>query len=112
MSAEFREFKIDGEVGEPGESGKLTFWSLLYQLNSGIERGFEESEIIYEVIQAMEPGNTTRTYLEGRRNLTVAKLIKIMRGYFGEGSASEIYKQMPHRLGTKLPINLSPTCFR
>ena len=50
MSAEIREFEIDGDIVEPGQMGKLTYWSLFYQLNTGTERGFEEFEIIYAMI--------------------------------------------------------------
>ena len=65
MSIRFRNFKIDGAVGDPGEKDKITFWSLLYQVNAGVHRGFEEAEIIHAVIQAITPGNSTRVYLEG-----------------------------------------------
>ena len=94
MSARFKEFKINGTVGEPGEKGKLTYGSLLHQVNSGIERKFEESEIIAAVIRCITPGNTTRIYLEGRRNLTVTKVMRTMKNHFGEGDVTSVYKQM------------------
>ena len=59
MSARFREFNIDWDIEEPEEKGKISYWSLRYQVNSGIERGFEESEIIPAVIGAMSTGNAT-----------------------------------------------------
>ena len=32
----FREFKINGKIGTPGQKEKLSFMSLIYQMNSGI----------------------------------------------------------------------------
>ena len=67
---------------------------MLHQVNSGLDRGFEESDIISAVIKAITPGNQTRIYLEGRRKLTLAKLMRTMKNHFGEGNVSTIYKQM------------------
>ena len=36
MSIRFRDFKIDRAVGAPGEKEKITYWSLLYQVNAGV----------------------------------------------------------------------------
>ena len=94
MSICFRDFKIDGAVGDPGEKDKITYWSLLYQVNAGAHRGFKEAEIIHAVIQAITPENSTRVYLEGRRNLTLTKVMRTMRSHFGVGDASVVFKQM------------------
>ena len=55
-----KDIEIDGEIGEPGEEGKLTYWSLLYQVNAGMDREFKESEIIHAIIPSITPGNSTR----------------------------------------------------
>ena len=94
MSARFIDFTIDGVIGEPGEKGTLTYWSLLYQMNSGIDKGFEESEVINAVIQAIKPMNTTRIYLEGRRNLTICKVMRTMKSHFCEGDVRTTFKKM------------------
>ena len=94
LSARFKDFKINGTVGDPGEKGKLTYGSLLHQVNSGVARNFDETEIIDAVIRAITPGNATRIYLEGRRDLTVNKMMRKMKNHFGEGDVSTVYKQM------------------
>ena len=89
-SVKLKDFKISGTVGEPGEKGKLTYGSLAHQINTGIDRGFDETEVIAAVIRAITPGHTTRTYLEGKRKLTLAKLMSTMKAHFGEKDVTEL----------------------
>ena len=42
-SVKLKDFKMSGTVGEPGEKGKLTNGSLLHQIDTGIDRGFDET---------------------------------------------------------------------
>ena len=48
-----REFKLSGHVGEPGQTEKLTFVSLMHQIDSGLKRGYKESEIVDAVIRGI-----------------------------------------------------------
>ena len=41
-----REFKISGQIGEPGQTEKLTFVSLTHQIDSGLKRGYKENDIV------------------------------------------------------------------
>ena len=94
MLARLRDFKIDGICAEQGEEGNLTYLSLVYQVNYGIDRGFEEPEIINALIQTSTPGNVTRKYLEGQRCLTLAKVTSTMKNIFGVGHVSTFFRQM------------------
>lgn len=40
-----REYKLSGKFGEPGQTEKLTFVSLMHQIDLGLKRGYIESEI-------------------------------------------------------------------
>ena len=48
-----REFKISCQVGEPGQTDKLTFVSLTHHIDSGLKRKYKEQEIIDAVIRAI-----------------------------------------------------------
>ena len=50
-----REFKISGQIGEPGQTEKLTFVSLMHQIDSGLKRDYQENEIVDAVICAISP---------------------------------------------------------
>ena len=84
-----REFKIKGQIGAPGEENKLSFISLARQIESGLERGYPETEIIEAVIRAVGPGIALRSYLEATPGITLAKLRQILRSYFRENSATK-----------------------
>ena len=47
-----REFKISSQIGEPGQTEKLTFVSLMHQIDSGLKRDYQENEIVDAVIRA------------------------------------------------------------
>lgn len=94
MSTWSREFKISGQIGEPGQKDKLSFSSLAHQIEHGRSRGFSELEIVDAVIRAIAPGMQLRSYLEGKTNLTLPTLRRILRAHFQEKGATELYKQL------------------
>ena len=75
-----REFKISGQIGDPGQTEKLTFVSLTNQIDYGIKRGYPEDEIIAAVICSIALQNFLHSYIENERlkDLTLAKLRKIL----------------------------------
>lgn len=89
-----REFKISGQIGEPGQRDKLSFSSLAHQIENGIKKNFPEHEIVHAVIKAISPGMQLRSYLEGRTNLTLPTLRRILRSHYQERGATELYKQL------------------
>ena len=45
-SAFHKDFKIRGLIGEPGQKDKLSYVSLLKQIEEGIDRGYSDKEIV------------------------------------------------------------------
>ena len=66
MTLTRRDFKISGQIGEPGQKDKLSFSSLAHQIESGRLKGHMEQDLIEGVIRAVLPGSPLRSYLEGR----------------------------------------------
>lgn len=89
-----KDFKISGQIGEPGQKDRLTFSSLARQIESGLSKGYPESEVTDAVIRAITPGLQLRSYLEGKENLTLPALRRILRSHYQERSATELYKQL------------------
>lgn len=89
-----KEFKISGQIGEPGQKDKLIFSSLAHQIENGLNRGYPEVEIVDAVVRAISPGSQLRSYLEGKPQLTLPTLRCILRSHFQEKSATELYKQL------------------
>lgn len=89
-----REFKICGQIGEQGQKEKLSYLSLVRQMEMGIEKGHSETEIVEAVIRAISPGLPLRDMLEIKRGLTLNKLLTILKGHYKVDSATELYHQL------------------
>lgn len=89
-----KDFKISGQIGEPGQKDRLTFSSLARQIEHGLSKRSPELEIVDAVIRAISPGMQLRSYLEGKANLTLPTLRRILRSHYQEKSATDLYKQL------------------
>ena len=99
--ARWKELKINGQIGSPGQKDKLTYTSLSFQIANARQRGFEDAEICAAVIKAISPGEFLRTYLEMCGNLTLDALIPILRTHFKEKDATLVYSELSK--GTQNP---------
>ena len=89
-----RDFKISGQIREPGQADKLTFVSLTHQIDSGLKRGYKENDIVDGVIRAISLHSSLRSYVETLKDLFLAKLRKILRVHYHEKSTSELYQTL------------------
>ena len=89
-----REFKIIGQIGEPGQKDKLSFVSLARQIEGALQKGYKPSEVVDAVVRAINPGMRLRSYLEGLEGLTLPRLRSILRSHYQEKSATELYRQL------------------
>ena len=78
----------------PGDENKLSFISLVRQIESGLERGYEESEVIENGIRAISPGMPLRSYLESTPDFELSKIKAILRSHFREGNATDLYQKL------------------
>ena len=69
-----REFRIIGQIGEAGQRDKLSYTSLINQIEAGQRKGHGESEIIEAVTRAVSPGLHLREMLEIKRDVTLHTL--------------------------------------
>ena len=87
-----KEFKISGQIGDSRQKDRLSFTSLTHQIDAGLKRGYKEDEIVEAVIRAINPGLRLRSYLEGKLDLELARLRKILRSHYQEKGATEVYQ--------------------
>ena len=88
------DLKIIGQVGEVGQKEKLSYISLIHQIEADLAKGYSENEVVHAVINAISPGLSIRSYLEGSGRLPLSRLCKIIHSHYKEGSATEIYQQL------------------
>ena len=55
-SAFHKDFKIRGFIGEKGKKDKLSYISLLKQIEEGRDKGYSDKEIVNAVLRAITPG--------------------------------------------------------
>ena len=79
-----REFKISGQIGEPGQKDKLTYVSLIHQTDSGLERGYSDKDICDAVIKAISPHSSLRNYILTLPQRSLKKLRPILRVFSRE----------------------------
>lgn len=89
-----KDFKIFGLIGDPGQKDRLSFSSLARQIESGLNKGYAEQEVIDSVVRAITPGLQLRSYLEGKAGLTLPMLRRILHSHYQEKNAIELYKQL------------------
>ena len=51
-----REFHIKGQIGEPNQADKLSYIALVKQIDSAVERGYTQNEIVDSIVQDIVPG--------------------------------------------------------
>ncbi len=88
-----KDLNISGLIGEPGQKDRLSFSSLARQIESGLNKGYLEQDIIDSVIRAITPRLQLRSYLEGKADLTLPTL-RILHSHYQEKNATELYKQL------------------
>ena len=60
-----REVKIIGQIGEPGQKDKLSFVSLVRQIEGALQKDYKSQVVVHAVVRAFNPGMRLRSYLEG-----------------------------------------------
>ena len=88
------DFKTSGQIGDVLQKDRLSFSSLLHQIENGLKSDYTEDEIKEAVIKAISPALSLRSYLVSKVDLTLAKLRRIMRSRYQETTATELYHQL------------------
>ncbi len=88
------EFKISGQIGEVNQKNRLAYSSLIHQINSAIEKGHSEKEVVEAVIKAIAPGVRLRGYLESCTDLPLTKVRSFLKSHYQEQGASDLYHEL------------------
>lgn len=89
-----RDFKIMGVIGGEEQRDRLSFVSLIRQIDAGLEKAYKEREIIDGVIRAISPSLKLRSYLETMKELTLLKLKQMLQAHYKQKSGTELYQEL------------------
>ena len=78
------------------QKDRLSFSSLVHQFESknGFKNDYTADEIKEDEIKAINPALSLRSYLEGKADLTPAKLRRIMRSHYQKRTSTELYDHL------------------
>ena len=81
----------------------MSFTSLAHQIDAGLRRGYKEEEIDEAVIRTIHPGLRLRSYLEGKLELELARLCKILRSHYQEKGLGSVSASQLGSTGGETP---------
>ena len=68
--------------------------SLMHQINEAKSAGYDQDEIVNEVIRAMVPSLTLRNVLETTIDLNLDRLLSFLEAHFEEKSTIEVWSKL------------------
>ncbi|CAB4029340.1 Hypothetical predicted protein [Paramuricea clavata] len=77
-----REFKIQGQIGEPGHKDKLAYQSLISQIEIGLQKGYTEEEITHAVVRAVQAGLQLRVFASKESDTKIKYDEGLVQGLF------------------------------
>ena len=89
-----REFRVFGQIGDATQKDRISFLSLMHQIESGLTKGYGEREVVEAVVRAINPASRLRSYLEGKSALSLADLRRVLRSHYKESGATDLYYQL------------------
>ena len=108
----FKEYKINSKIATPEQKDRLTFSSLIFQINNGLKKGYSEHKVCDAVTKSIAPDLTRRTYLEWKDHLNLKTLSRIHRSHFKEPNATSLFtelsnsKQLPSESAQEFVVRL------
>ena len=68
--------------------------SLMHQINEAKSAGYDQDEIVNEVIRAMVPSLTLRNVLETTIDLNLDRLLSFLEAHFEEKSTIDVWSKL------------------
>ena len=96
-----KECRISGQVGGQHQRDRLSYGSLILQIEVALRKGYTEVEVIEAIIKAVNPGTPLRSYLEGDGDLTLTRLKPILKSHYQEKGAMEWFQELSELNQTK-----------
>ena len=89
-----KEFRVKGSIGEEGQKEKLTYVSLMHQINEAKAAGYDQAEIVNGVIRAMVPSLTLRNVLETTTDLNLDRLLSFLEAHFEKKNTTDLWRKL------------------
>ena len=87
-----KDFKLSGMIGDGSNS--LSYMSFIRQVEAGRKKGRTDAELVDGIIRSIQPGCQLRGYLEGRDDLSLPVMQRVIRSFYQEKTATELYQEL------------------
>ena len=94
MSAFHKDFKIRGAIGEADQKDKLSYISLLKQIEEVKYKGYSDKEIVNPVKKAIIPGLHLQNVSETTDNMTLERLMKFLQSHLVERNTLDLNQHL------------------
>ena len=88
-----REFKIKDVISNQGKNS-LSYISLMRQIKAGEAKGIPPSEIMYAILEAVDPNTNLRIYLDTLPDLDLTQVHQVIRDHYREKTTSDMYQEL------------------
>ena len=85
-----QEFKVRGQIREPGQNNKLIYVSSMHQIQDALAADYKEDKIVSNIINCMVPSLTLTGVLETTPKLSLAQLLQFLEAHFNERSPENL----------------------
>ena len=79
---------------EQGRNDQMSFFSLSWQIENALEKGYSEKEVVGAIIKAIKPGLQLRSYIETLQDVKLPRLRQILRSHYREKSGTQLYQEL------------------
>lgn len=92
--AQRRQLKIMGVIGDAKDAKHINYTNLMSQVADGRASGFKDDEIARAIKKAIAANSHLRTYFDSVETMELGKMLSILRDFFQEKSASELFAEL------------------
>ena len=88
----WKDVKLSGTIGD--SPSDMRYLSFARQVEAARSKGRMETELIEGIIRAIRPSCRLRGYVEATENITLPNLQRVIRSFYQECSATELYQEL------------------
>ena len=83
-----------GVIGDTKDAKHINYTNLMSQVADGRASGFKDDEIARAIKKAIAANSHLRTYFDSVETMELGKMLSILRDFFQEKSASELFAEL------------------
>ena len=92
-AVKIKDFKIDGIIGNAGSKDRITYCSLMYQVENAKKMRFSDAEISAGIIKKMQPDHDLKTLFELEPDIDLETMLEMLKSCYTERDSNALYTE-------------------